>query len=117
MKQEFPREYVDSCSKFEEIFLKVLNRYALLKKKMLKANHAPYVSKALRKAIMKRSCFENIYFEKQDNHSLKTYKKQKKYCSRLYKKERKKLFDNLNPKFVSVNKLFWKTVKPLLKQR
>ena len=38
---------------------------------MLKANHAPYVSKALRKAIMKRSCFENIYFKKQDNHSLR----------------------------------------------
>ena len=71
MKEEFSLEYVDSCSKFDEMFLKVLNRYALLKKKMLKANHAPYVSKALRKAIMKRSCFENKYFKKQDNHSLR----------------------------------------------
>ena len=74
MKDEFSREYVDSCSKFDEIFLKVLNRHAPLKKKMLRANHAPYVSKALRKAIMKRSCLENIYFKKQDNHSLRRQK-------------------------------------------
>ena len=30
MKDEFSREYVDSCSKFDEIFLKVLNRRAPL---------------------------------------------------------------------------------------
>ena len=88
MKDEFSREYVDSSSKFDEIFLKVLNRHAPLKKKMLRANHAPYVSKALRKAILKRSCLEN-FFKKQDNHSLRAYKKQKNFCSRLYKKERK----------------------------
>ena len=41
---------------------------------MIRANHAPYVSKALRKAIMKRSCLENIYFKKKDNHSLKNAK-------------------------------------------
>ena len=117
MKDEFSHEYVDSCSKFDEIFLKVLNIHASLKKKMLRANHAPYVSKALRKAIMKRSCLENVYFKKQDNHSLRAYKKQKNYCSRLYKKERKNFFNNLNPRFVSDNKLFRKTVKPLLSSK
>ena len=61
--------------------LKVLNRHALLKKKMLRVNHAPYVSNALRKAIMRRSCLENVYFKKQDNHFLRAYKKTKKYCS------------------------------------
>ena len=71
LKEEFSREYVDSCSKFDEILFRVLGRHAPLKKKMLRANHAPYVSKALRKAIMKRSCLENIYFKKQDNHSLR----------------------------------------------
>ena len=84
---------------------------------MLCANHAPYESKVLKKAIMKRSCLENIYFKKQDNHSLREYKQQKNYCSRLYKKERKIFFNNLNPKFVSDNKLFWKTVKPLFSSK
>ena len=61
MKEEFSRECVDSSSKFGEIFLKVLN--VQLKKKMLRVNHAPCVSKALKKAIMKRSCLENVYFK------------------------------------------------------
>ena len=82
---------------------------------MLRANHTSCVSKALRKAIIERSCLKNIHFKKQDfkNHSLRGYQKQKNYCSGLYKKERKKLFNKLNPKFVSDNKLFWYTVKPL----
>ena len=101
MKQEFSREYVDSRSKFDEIFLKVLNRNSPLKRKMLRANHAPYVSKALGKAIMKRYCLKNIYFKKQNNYSLRKYKKQKNYCSRLYEKGRKKFFNNVNPKFAS----------------
>ena len=88
MKQEFSREYVDSCSKFDEIFLKVLNRHAPLTK-MLRANHAPCVSKAVRKTIMKRSCLENIYFKKQDNHSLRAYKKQKKFVVDYTKKNEK----------------------------
>ena len=33
--------------------------------------------KALRKAVMKRSRLENVYFKKQDNHSLRAYKNQK----------------------------------------
>ena len=42
--------------------------------------------------------------------SLKTYKKQKKICSKLYKKE-KELFGNLNTSVVSDNMTFWKVIK------
>ena len=35
LKEEFLREDVDSCIKFDEIFFKVLNRHAPLKKKYL----------------------------------------------------------------------------------
>ena len=51
-------------------------------------------------------------FKKKTDQSLRAYKEQKNYCSRLYKKERKKFFNGLNPSFVTDNKLFWKTVKP-----
>ena len=84
---------------------------------MLRDNHAPYMSKTLRKAIMKRSFLEKVYLKKTDNHPLRTYKNQAKYCSKLYKKERKKNFNNLNPQFVSHNKLFWKTVKALFSNK
>ena len=84
---------------------------------MLRANHAPYEFKALRKAIMKRSSFENIYFKKSDSHSLRAYKKQKEILQQIIKKERKNVFNGLNPKFVSDNKLFWKLVKPLFSNK
>ena len=92
LKEEFSLEYLDSCSKFDEIFLKVSNKHAPFKKKMLRANHD--VSKGLSKTIMKSSCLENIYFKKQDNHSSGAYKKQKKKnCIRLfYIKKREKKF-------------------------
>ena len=48
---------------------------------------------------------------------MEKYKKQKNYCSRLYKKERKKFFNNLNTSFVNDNKLFWKTVKPFFSSK
>ena len=45
---------------------------------MLRANHAPYITKAIPKAIMKRSSSENLYFKKRTPESMKKYKKQKK---------------------------------------
>ena len=74
---------INTCKQFEDTFLRVLNMHAPLKKKLLRANHSQYVTKALRKAM------EKIYFSEQTNESLKAYKKQKNYCSKLYKKERK----------------------------
>ena len=43
----------DKYTGFEKNFLGVLNKHAPLKEKVLSANQAPYVNKALRKAIIK----------------------------------------------------------------
>ena len=40
---------------------------------MLRANHAPYITKALEKAILKRSYLENLYFKKQTPGSMKKH--------------------------------------------
>ena len=76
-----------------------LHRYkcilAPLKKKLLRANNSQYVTKALRKAVMRRSKLEKIYFRNQTNESLKAYRKQRHYCRKRYRKERKKFSDNL----------------------
>ena len=42
-------ECVNNYSSFENIFLDTLNHYEPVQKKMLRANHAPYVTKSLRK--------------------------------------------------------------------
>ena len=61
------------------------------KKKVLTPNHSSYISKRLRNTIMRRSYFEKKRFEKRTDQSLRDYKKQKNYRSRLYKKEREKI--------------------------
>ena len=71
-------ELVDNYSSFENVFIDVLNKHAPIKKKVIRANHAPYVTKALRKTIMKRSQLEKIYFKVRTQESFKKYKKQKK---------------------------------------
>ena len=49
----------------------------------LRGYHTTSVPKALRKAAMRRS-YLNEYLRKLDDHSLRTYRKQKIYCSVLY---------------------------------
>ena len=46
---------------FENIFLKTLEHHAPLKKKIVRANNVPYMTKTLRKAIMRRSALENKF--------------------------------------------------------
>ena len=89
-----PKDYAS----VENIFLSILEEHSPLKKKLLRANHAPYVTKALRKAIMRRSYLEKLYFKNRAPSFFKKYKKQENYCSKFYKKERKAHFDKLNPK-------------------
>ena len=52
---------VTNYSLFENVFVDVLNKHAPIKKKTVRANHAPYMTKALRKAIRKRSELESKY--------------------------------------------------------
>ena len=77
---------IDNCTKFDEKFLEVLDKHAPLKRKLLRANHASYVSKALRKAIMRRSYLEKVYFKYCTENSLRAFEKRKNFCSWLYKK-------------------------------
>ena len=48
-------------SKFNVIFLKTLDAMVPIKKKILRFNHNPFMSKALREAIMVRSKLKNKY--------------------------------------------------------
>ena len=48
---------------FEDIFLRVLDRHAPLKTKIIRGNHAQYMNTTLRKAIMKRTRLQNKFFK------------------------------------------------------
>ena len=92
LKYVLVKEKITSCIKFDEMFLRILSQHAPLKSKLHRANHASYISKPLKKAIVNRSYLENLYFKRRTDHSLRNYKKQKNYCSRLHKKERKNFY-------------------------
>ena len=48
-------QQINEYKHFEKMFLEILNIQAPIKKKLMRANHVPYMTKALRRAIMKRS--------------------------------------------------------------
>ena len=71
----------------------------------------------MRKAIMRRTHLQNLYFKSRTTEAHTKYKKQKNYCSRLYKKERKRYFQKLNLSNILDNKKFWKTIKPFFSDK
>ena len=48
-----------------------------MKKKLVRANQTPYMTKALRKAIMRWSEIEAKHFKLKTNNTLEAYEKQK----------------------------------------
>ena len=90
------------------MFSTVLEKHAPSKKKKIRANHAPYMTKALRKEIMKRSELETKFYKTKSVNDHKLYKKQKNFVSKLYKKERKTFYKSLDLKIVAQRKDFWR---------
>ena len=81
-----------SYSTFENTFKELLDKHAPTKKKTLRANNKPYVSKSMQKAIMKRSELVTKFRKSPTKENSRAYKKQKSYWSKLYKKERTKFY-------------------------
>ena len=61
-------------SNFERNFLEVLNKHAPIKKKTVRANDKPFMTKALRKAIMRRSALKNKYVNQKTEETEKAEK-------------------------------------------
>ena len=59
-----------------------------------------------------------IKYRKQPTDSyFKRYRKQKNFCSKLYEKERKKYYSNLDLKQFTDNRTFLQNVKPFLSDK
>ena len=75
-----------------ELLAKIFGQVASapLKKKFVRGNHASYMTKQLRKAIMRSSKLESKQLKNRTIDNKTKFKKQNNFCSKLYKKERKK---------------------------
>ena len=97
---------------FKNIFLKVLNKHAPIKTKYLRANHSPFVTKELSKAIMLRSKLRNQYLKCKSEEARARFKIQRNLCVTLLRKAKRDYYENLELGKVNDSKKFWNTVKP-----
>ena len=97
-------------SDFQNIFTRFHN-HAAIKKKILRFNNSPFMTKTLRKATMHRYKLKNNYNKKRTNENWANYIK-KHFCVNLLRKTKKDYFQNLNIQELSDNRKFWKTIKP-----
>ena len=74
---------------FEEIFANVIDKHAPKKKKIQRANHKPDVTKAMQKAIMKRSDLATKYHSRPTEENKKSFKKQRNFVVDYTRKKAK----------------------------
>ena len=108
--------YGVECSEFENKFLDTLNKHAPLKKRFIRANNAPFMTKTLCKAIMVRSRLHNKSLKLKSMESMEAYKKQRNYCISLLRKAKKDYYEKLHVETID-NKKFWKHVKPFFSDK
>ena len=97
---------------FQFAFKVILNQFAPMKEKLIRTNNQPFMTKTLRKAVMKRSKLRNKFNEERNIENLSEYKRQHKLCSNLLKQSKKRHFNSLNVNDATENKKYCKTIKP-----
>ena len=102
---------VSDFESFQFAFKVTLNQFAPLKQKLIRNNNQPFMTKAFRKAIMKRSKIQNKFHEKRNIENWSEYKRQRNLCSNLLKQSKKRHFNSLNVNDVNENQKFCKTIK------
>ena len=84
-----------------------------MKRKYVCANEAPFMTKELHKAIVKRSRLRTKFLKDKTENNQKNFKHQISFCKILLRTTKKSYYSNLGIKNVTGNKTFWKTIIPL----
>ena len=104
------KAYAEFCDTFKTI----LDKHAPLKSKVLRGNHAPFITKELSKGIMTRSRLKNKFSRHRTKENWNAYKIQRNNCVQLRTKAIKSYFEQNTKSGDVSNKLFWKTIRPFL---
>ena len=102
---------------FQNIFLQVLNTHAPVKQKVQRFNNNRFMTKQLRKVIMRHSRLKNIYKKTRSPENWNSYKKQRNFCVDHLRKTKRSYFEQININDISDNKKFWNTIKPLFSNK
>ena len=71
---ELQKTMILGYAHFQRVFLRVLDKHAPMKKKILRANDKPFMNKVLRGAIMRRSFLKNRYYKLRTEESHNAFK-------------------------------------------
>ena len=63
----------------------IFNKHAPIKRKYIRANEAPFMTKDLHKAIMKRSKLRNNFLKSRNLSDRKNYTSRRNLCEKLLK--------------------------------
>ena len=99
----------NSHDEFENVFITALDKHAPIKKKWLRGNNKPHITKPLRQAIMKRSKLKNKANKTKLLTDIRNYKKQRNYVVNLNKNAKFEYFSRYDSKD---GKPFWVNCKP-----
>ena len=94
-----------------------LDKHVPLKKRYVRANQFPFISKKLSEEIMKRSRLRSKFLNTQNDIDRKAYNKQRNYVISLLRNEKNNFYSNLDTKVVIDKITFWKSVKPFLSEK
>ena len=89
-----------------------MNKHVPFKKKILRHNNGPFMTKEPRKETMKISKYKNKYSKKRNYENWSLYKERRNYCLTLLRKTEKTYWTEPNIKEIGDNKTFWKIVQP-----
>ena len=69
-------------------FCQILDKYTSKKQKFSRANNSNFVTKNLRKAIMKRSKLQNKYLREKTKEAKSLYNKKRNLCVSILRKKK-----------------------------
>ena len=93
---------------------KLIDKHAPLKSKKVRGNDKPFVTKELRRAIMKRSRLRTKYNNWKSRENFVAYRQAKRDCDRETDIAKSQYFKRATANGTMNNKEFWKIMKPAL---
>ena len=77
------------------------------KKKDIRGNNKPFMTKTLSTSIMERTRFRNRFLKNTTDENRLVFTRQKYFCVSFLRKEKKHYFAKLNEKNITDNRKFW----------
>ena len=93
---------------FNDALEEVLNSHAPRNSRVIRGNHKPHLTKAMRKAIMKRSYYKNKGNKTGDAHFVSLYKRQGNFIVNMKRSAKQSYFRSIG----TSSKDFWSLCKP-----